>query len=148
LRNLGINTDAWLPGYLQAQWFEAVASIAAWRFPEVAQAEAEFQIGLVFIEGYASTFIGTALFAMLKVLPSRRVVDRLARSFRSGNNYTEVEIVENVPGRARIRMNTVEPRGEMTRAILQRGLQLGGIDGLQAQLVSLQGSSAEYLLTW
>jgi uncharacterized protein (TIGR02265 family) len=148
LRALGINPDSWLPAYPQAQWFEVIAAIAVWRFPRLTPAEAEFELGLLFIEGYANTFIGTALFAMLKVLPSRRVVDRLARSFRSGNNYTEVEILENVPCRARIRMNTVEPRAQMTRAILQRGLQRGGIEGLQAHLQSHQGSSAEYLLTW
>jgi len=109
---------------------------------------ARHQLGRDFIERYAETLVGRALFALLRLLGTKRIVHRMTRSFRTGTSFTEIEVVDETETGCVVVFSVVEPRGQFTLGVLEQGLQVAGIPGLTVALESLEGERARYRLTW
>lgn len=148
LTRLGVERDKRLPAYEFARWCEVVAYLAKALHPALPQGEAEYQLGCDFIERYAQTLIGRALFAVLKLLGPRRVLGRMARSFRTGTNFTQVDLSEELDSSALLRIASIEPRARFTHGILARGLFLAGIRTVDVALESVDGDAANFRVTW
>lgn len=148
LARLGVERDKRLPAYDFHQWCQAVAYLAHAAHPDLEAGEAEYQLGRAFIERYAETFIGKALFAVLKVLGPRRILGRMARSFRTGTNFSSAEVFDETAHGALLRLGPVEPRGRFSHGLLERGLELAGVPGLTVALESLVDEMADFRITW
>lgn len=109
---------------------------------------AQYQLGRDFIDNYVETLLGRALFALLRLLGTKRIVQRLARSFRTGTNYTEIDISNETDTGCNLAFNAVEPGAKFTQGVLARGLEVAGIPGVKVELAALDGESAVYALTW
>ena len=148
LASLGVSRSHPLPAYEFGLWCRVIEYVAQQVHPEKSLPEAEHQLGRNFMERYAETLIGRALFALLRLLGTKRIVHRLTRSFRTGNNYTEVEVVDETETGCVLVFNVIEPRGQMTLGVLEKGLQFAGIPGITVALESLEGERARYRLSW
>lgn len=148
LATLGISRGHSLPAYEAALWFQVIEYVARAVYPEREIGAAEYQIGRDFIERYAETLVGRALFALLRLLGTKRTVHRLTRSFRTGTNFTQVEIEDESDTGCIVAFNVVEPRGRMTHGVLSKGLEVAGIPDLKVALESLDGERARYRLSW
>lgn len=149
LRKLGIDLDArLLPAYPFERWLDALDLTVASLYPDLAPAEAFHELGKVLVESYQETMIGRALFTMLRVLPPRRVVGRMARNFRSSNNFTDVQIRDIDVCTVELDFNLVERQPSFTQGILAAGLPAVGIKGSSVTLVSFDGKRATYRLAW
>lgn len=148
LARLGVERDKRLPAYEFARWCETVAYLARALHPSLDAGEAEFRLGSDFIERYAQTLIGRALFAVLGLLGPRRVLGRMARSFRTGTNFTQADVSEETATSALLRIASIEPRARFTHGILARGLALAGIPTVQVQLESIDGDAAFFRVSW
>lgn len=143
-----VDLDKIQPAYPFTLWCEVLTYLAAVVHPGLSPKEGEEALGREFIERYTETLIGKALFAMLRLLSTERVVRRLARSFRTGTSFTEVEVRELNATGCTVVFNVVEPGGRVTQGVLARGLTLAGIRELSVTLEALEGESATYRLTW
>ncbi len=94
LAAMGISRTHRLPAYEFSLWCQAIEFIARCRHPNQPIGDAEYNTGLAFIEAYVETFVGRALFAMLRLLGTKRTVHRLTRSFRTGTNFTQIDVRE------------------------------------------------------
>lgn len=148
LGRLGIERTRRLPAYDFGAWCEAVALLAKALHPGLEPGDAEFQLGNDFIERYAESFIGRALFSVLKLLGPRRVLGRMARSFRTGTNFTQVELTEETASSALMRIGAIEPRARFTHGLLTRGLMLAGIPTVRVQLEGIDGETATFRVSW
>ncbi len=148
LAKWGVVPEKIQPAYEFSQWCRVLEYVARLMHPELPVGDAEYLLGRDFIEKYAETLIGRALFAMLRLLGTQRTVRRLARSFRTGTSFTEIEVRDMVEDGCVVLFNIVEPRGRVTEGVLARGLEVAGVRGLKVVLQSLDGESATYRLSW
>jgi uncharacterized protein (TIGR02265 family) len=145
---LGVARTHRLPAYEFELWCKIIEYIAHATYPDLPIGDAEYAIGREFVERYAETFVGRALFAMLRLIGAVRTIDRLSRSFRTGTNFTTIDIREQTETSCLLDFNIVEPRARLTQGILARGLEVAGIKGVVVTLESLQGERAVYRLAW
>ncbi len=148
LATLGVNRAHLLPAYEFELWCRALEYLARETYPELEVGDAELALGRGFIEKYAGTLIGGALFGLLRLLGTKRTIQRLTRSFRTGTSFTQIEVAEETPTGCLLQFNVVEPRGRMTEGVLSRGLEQAGIPGVRVTLESLVGEAAKYRVRW
>ena len=95
LRGVGVELDKpLLPAYPVQTWSRCIELCAPFAFPNESPQAAWFKLGERMIDGYQETMIGRAMFASLRLLGPRRMLQRSRRSFRSGNNYTDVVLTD------------------------------------------------------
>lgn len=148
LERMGVHRTKRLPAYELERWFQVVEFLARQVYPMLEVGEAEYRMGLAFIDGYEATFIGKALFAVLRLFRAQRVVGRLARSFRTGNNFTELIVRDEQATSCVIELNLIEPRGRLTHGVLQRGLEVAGVRGVEVLIERVDERSADYRVAW
>lgn len=148
LARLGVERDKRLPAYEFDRWCQTVTFLASQLHLTKTLGEAEFQLGSDFIERYAETLIGRALFAVLRILGPGRILKRMARSFRTGTNFTTADVSEETDHGALVRIASIEPRARFTHGILARDLQLAGIPGVKVDVASIDGDAATYRVSW
>jgi uncharacterized protein (TIGR02265 family) len=86
---LGIDIDRLLPAYPLETWWKAIEVAAAQGTGEpVARLRS---LGLRLVERYADSLMGRATLPLVRVLGPKRSLLRSQTTFRSGNNYLEVE---------------------------------------------------------
>ncbi|MFN0062030.1 MAG: DUF2378 family protein [Myxococcaceae bacterium] len=141
-------TGPWLPAYPRDKWFAVLAVVAQEVFPGRNPSDAYREMGRKIITSYQETIVGKALFAALRVLPTKRILERMARNFRTSNNYTTVEMVNVGPTSAELLFNVVEPEPTFTQGILEAGFPAAGVRGVTVKLLGLQGTSARFAVSW
>jgi uncharacterized protein (TIGR02265 family) len=72
----------------------------------------------------------------------------MARSFRTGTNFTTADVSEETDTGALVRIASIEPRARFTHGILARGLQLAGIPGVKVDVAAIDGDAATYRVSW
>ena len=148
LAALGVSRTTLLPAYEFEIWCRVLEYLARETHPGLEIGDAELALGRGFIEKYASTLLGAALFGLLRLLGTKRTIQRLTRSFRTGTSFTQIEIAEETPTGCLLQFNVVEPRGRMTEGVLSKGLEQAGIPGVRVKLESHVGESATYRVQW
>jgi uncharacterized protein (TIGR02265 family) len=137
-----------LPAYPWSSWIASLDATAEVLYPGHSHSQAYEEMGRLTISRYEETLVGKALFAALRLLSPQRVLGRLARSFKTSNNFTETNVVPLGPGRAEIRFNRVEPDPAFTLGVLAAGLPAAGVPGAKVTLQSREGEGATFLLEW
>jgi uncharacterized protein (TIGR02265 family) len=91
---LGIDLSKPLqPAYPLEVYSVLIGFIGRQRFPRLSEQEADFEVGRAFIEAYTTqTMMGKALKGLLRVIGPHRGLERMSRTFRSANNYTETRL--------------------------------------------------------
>lgn len=94
LDGLGIDLSKPLkPAYPLEVFSQLIGFIGRQRFPGLSEQEADFEVGRAFIEAYTTqTMMGKALKGVLRVIGPHRGLERMHRTFRSANNYTETRL--------------------------------------------------------
>jgi uncharacterized protein (TIGR02265 family) len=94
LQALGVEPERLQPAYPLATWLASIQLVGEACFPGVPPEEACFRTGQRFLESLESTPLGAAVFAVSRLVGTRRALARYARSARSSNNYTEASWCE------------------------------------------------------
>ncbi|MBS2029529.1 MAG: DUF2378 family protein [Deltaproteobacteria bacterium] len=88
-----------VPATTWARWVDAAAAEI---FSELPIDERHRRIGALALDGFKDTAIGKATMAILKLIGPRRSMHRLARNYRTVNNFCEPEVVELAPNQFRV----------------------------------------------
>ncbi len=148
LKALGLDLRRPLePGYPLETWFKVMRYGAALVAPGRSEAEQFELLGRRFIDGYEQTMVGRALLATMRVLGPRRTLERMSRNFRSGNNYTETQLVPKGPTDFELSFNQVKSP-EFYRGMLLAGLGRTDARDLAIQLVRHDGQGTTFRVTW
>ncbi|MBL8935449.1 MAG: DUF2378 family protein [Archangium sp.] len=143
LRALGIDyTKPLEPAYPLATWRKVVDFAGELVAPGQPYDRQQYALGSRFITAYAETFIGRATLPLMRVLGPRRMLERLARTFRTGNNYSETKLTQHAPNEFELWCNHVQ-NPSFYRGMLQTGLAHAGVTGVQVTTTAIDRSAPD-----
>lgn len=136
------------PAYPLAEYFRFLEIAGRDLYPDKPVNEAMFELGTCFLDGYLDTLMGKAIINFARLLGPARALRRSARTWRQGNNFTEVEVVERGAQCFELRFNLVGPYAEHTQGALTGALRINeGLD-VKVEVIGREGQGATYLVTW
>jgi uncharacterized protein (TIGR02265 family) len=148
LKQLGLDLGKILPAYPVTLWNQAVEVTAKALYPDLPLETAARRLGERMIEGYQNTVVGKAVLAMARLIGPRRALLRSRQNWRSGNNYTEVHIVEISPQEFRMTFNEKAVSKWVSQGLLYAGLKFAGANALQVEVERFTDNDATYHITW
>lgn len=131
LREAGVDLERPLQSaYPAATFARCIELVAAELSPGAPRERAHWIAGERFLEGFAQTLMGRAMFGLLRVLGPRRTLLRMERNFRTGNNYLRMRTEELGVGRIRLHVEDHVEEPEYLAGILCFGGQEVGARNL------------------
>ncbi|MET0404635.1 MAG: DUF2378 family protein [Cystobacter sp.] len=150
LRGAGVELDKpLLPAYPVEAWCQCIALSAPVAFPGDLPSVAWHKLGERMIDGYQETMIGRAMFASLRLLGPRRMLQRARRSFRSGNNYTEVEFTDVSDTEMNLWFNeTHDVLRHFTAGLVMAGMRMGGAELPKVAILHTDSRGVTFRASW
>lgn len=148
LKRLGIDLDHLQPGYPHEVVMEGARLAARAVFPDKSEAEGLAALGGLFLDGYTQTFVGAAMLQVMKLIGTRRTLERMQRNFRTGGNYLETRFSSLGPGKAQLWMNDVSGIPDFYAGLLRRGGQVTGARNLRVDFTPPTDASCTFLVEW
>lgn len=136
------------PAYPMEDYFRFVEIAARALFPGRPVGEAIHALGVAFVEGWQGTLIGRAAVQFMLVIGPVRSLKRAAQGFRSGNNFTEVQVVERGPTTFDLQFNVVGPWPEMTAGALLGAMRLSRDIEPKVEILERVGEGAVFRVSW
>ncbi|MBL8936406.1 MAG: DUF2378 family protein [Archangium sp.] len=133
---------AW-PSSRLKEWLDAISDVI---YESSTRDEAHRRIGRRFIDGWQRTMLGAASAQLLKVLGTRRALERLTRAFRTGDNYTESSVTFPAPTVALVTVRS-EPLPHYIAGVLDGGLSLLNLKG-RVSVESVTGDVMVFRIEW
>lgn len=133
---------AWPADRLKA-WLDAASDDV---YKDFSRDEAHRRIGRRFIDGWQRTLIGAASAQFLKIIGPKRALERLARAFRTGDNYSETAV--SFPGE-QVALVAVKTQSlpHYVAGILDGGLALLGVKG-RVSIERVEGEDMQFRVEW
>jgi len=148
LRRSGIDFSKELhPAYPLSVFLDTVKLLAASMGAEGSEDDRVFLVGRGFVKGYSETAIGKALVLLARAIGPKRMLERLTRQFRSGNNYSQTALVQKAPTEFELWCNSVNFPG-WYRGILTEGLTIAGAKNPEVTLASINDEGATFSIRW
>ncbi|REG33435.1 uncharacterized protein (TIGR02265 family) [Archangium gephyra] len=111
--------------------------------------EAHWWMGIHFMEGYLQTFTGRIVAELAPALGPRRMLERIGQDLRSGNNFSEVELVGHSPRHYELWMNDVlDDVPSFAAGFILRAQQLAGARGVHVDVASYDGTACTFDIRW
>lgn len=150
LRGVGVDLDkTLLPAYPMETWSRCITLSAPVVFPNELPSVAWHKLGERMIDGYQETMIGRAMFASLRLLGPRRMLLRAKRSFRSGNNYTEVQFTDVSETEMDLWFNeTHEVLRHFTAGLVMAGMRMGGAELPRVAILHTDARGVTFRASW
>lgn len=111
-------------------------------------AEGMYALGACFLDGYLDTLMGRAILNLAKLIGPTRALGRSTHTWRQGNNFTEVEVVERSPQSFELRFNVVGPWPEHTQGALAGALAVNDDLEIEVKILERAGEGAVYGVSW
>lgn len=148
LRVAGLDLEKPLaPIYTRAQWREFIL-ISAEELFQGSQEDRLEKLGGAFIDEYAQTFLGRAVAALVKVIGPKRALERMTKSLRSGNNYSETRTTFTGPTRAEFWLNETLGVPSYICGALSAVLRLAGARNVRIKTMQTDGHAATFAIEW
>lgn len=150
LRDAGIVVDEPLLSIYPADVFHRCVAIAAEAvYPAAKPDEAQHRVGRDHIDAFIQSYPGKMMVALARQIEPRMILEYAATFIRLGNNFTETRARVLGPNEDEVWMNDVGEVPGWYRGILQRGLEVANVRGVEAR--TLPGSpppTAVYRVSW
>ena len=149
LRKLGLDlSKPLLPAYPVPLWNQVLELTVATLSPGEPVDRAACLLGERMMHGYRATLVGQAVLAMAKLIGPKRALKRSRQNWRSGNNYSEVEVVELGPTDFRLTFNESGISRWVSQGLLKAGLTFAGAKELVVDVESFNELHCVYRVTW
>ncbi len=150
LRDVGLDLERPLEvAYPLAQWKVFLHIAAQVLYPHLPSVEAHWWMGIHFVEGYLQTSMGRVLAELAPVLGPRRMLERIGADLSSGNNFSEVRLVEHAPRYVELWMNDVlDDYSSFAAGLILRAQQMAGARNVSVDVWSFDGTAATFLIRW
>ncbi len=148
LRRVGIDFSKDLhPAYPLPVFHEVLKYLAASLGSEGTEDDRVYLVGRRFVHGYTETAIGKATVFLARAIGPKRMLERLSRQFRSGNNYSQTKLVQLGPTEFELWCNSVKYPG-WYRGLVTEGLGIAGAKDPVVTLKSLDPNGATFSIRW
>jgi uncharacterized protein (TIGR02265 family) len=148
LRAAGLEVDKPVaPAYTRDQWRQFIFISAEELFEGTIEERLD-QLGSTFIDEYAKTFLGRAVAAVIGVIGTKRAIERMTKSLRSGNNYSETRATFTGPHRAEFWLNETLGAPTYICGALAGVLRRSGCSKVTVKTLSTDGQAATFEIEW
>jgi uncharacterized protein (TIGR02265 family) len=144
----GIDLDRLLPAYPVTTVARAARAALPQLFPGQPPSEALRSFGVASLRGYNETVLGGAVVGLLKLLGTRRALERLRISMSAGSNYLKTDFTPVSERSARLTLSDVSEMPEFYQGIFEEGGRLIGASNFRVTLEPGAGPGASYLVEW
>jgi len=118
-------------------WMETLRVVAEMLYPGEPTEQAHRKVGRLYMEGFARTLVGKAIFGLGSTIGTRRMLPRMTRNFRTANNYIDTELAELGEGDWRMK---IIPHAEAGPALRARAkLSAAFIQGMMQAIFEQHG---------
>ncbi|MFE8604976.1 DUF2378 family protein [Archangium violaceum] len=150
LREAGLDLEKSLEvSYPLDEWKTFVHVASGALYPHLQPVEAHWWMGIHFMEGYLQTFTGRVVAELAPALGPRRMLERIGQDLRSGNNFSEVELVGHSPRHCELWMNDVlDDVPSFAAGFILRAQQLAGARGVHVDVASYDGTACTFDIRW
>lgn len=136
-----------LPQYPFTSWREFLRICREAAYPDLPTPEGYRRLGVRFIDGYATTLLGSAMARMARVVGPERTLQKATQNFRSANNFTQTAMTILPDGSRTLWMNGVDDP-DFTTGILQRGLELAGAKAINITYRGNIDDAVTFVIRW
>jgi uncharacterized protein (TIGR02265 family) len=150
LRDAGLSVDEPLLSVYPAEVFHRCVAIAAQAaYPGASAEDAQHRVGRDHIDAFIQSYPGKMMVALARQIDPRMILEYTATFIRLGNNFTESRMRVLAPRKHEIWMNDVGEVPWFYRGILQRGLEVANVKGVEVALVpGTPPPAATYEVVW
>ena len=118
-------------------WMETLRVVAEMLYPGEPTEEAHRNVGRLYMEGFARTLVGKAIFGLGSAIGTRRMLPRMTRNIRTANNYIDTDLKELGVGDWQM---TIIPHPEAGPAVRARAkLSAAFIQGMMQAIFEQRG---------
>jgi uncharacterized protein (TIGR02265 family) len=137
-----------LPGYPVETYGGLIDFVARQRWPDLPLEQGQFEAGQAFIHAYRQTLLGKALSGVLRTIGPHRVIERMTRTFRTANNFTETRLRKLGPANYELWFNYAS-RPHYFRGMVHAVIESCGAKQVEVKLVAgAAGSEVTLQVTW
>ncbi len=136
IREAGIALDEPLVSVYPAELFHRCAAMAcAAAYPDATAEGALHRAGRDHIDAFVQTYPGKMMAALARQIDPRTILDYTATFIRLGNNFTETRARPTGERSVEVWMNDVGGVADWYRGILERGLEVSDVKGVEVAVV-------------
>ncbi len=137
LKELGLDlTKPILPAYPRAVVNAAVLLTAKTLYPNDSLADAFYKVGQHVSIGAFSTVLGSATLRLVKLVGPTRALQRIARTFRTTNNYMTVALRELAPTDWELELSPSNDQPSYMQAVIEDVMKIAGAKELKVETVN------------
>ncbi len=133
--------------YTKEQWRHFIFTSAEELFEGTMESRLE-QLGADLMTAYAQTFLGRAVAAVLKIIGPKRTLERMTKSLRSGNNYSDTRATFTGPRRAEFWINETLGAPSYICGAIATVMAIGGARSVRVRTLSTDGQGATFEIEW
>jgi uncharacterized protein (TIGR02265 family) len=133
------------PAYPYAAWIESLKVTFDLVAPGAPVEVASHRVGRLLVTSLEKTTVGKALFALLRVIGIRRGLDRITRTIRMTNNYSQTKLTEQADGSFEIWCSQVT-YPHYYRGVFEAGLESLGAKDVKVEVLSHDPAGATFSL--
>ena len=149
LREAGISLDEPLLSVYPADVFHRCVAIAAQAaYPGETLEDATYRAGRDHIDGFVQSYPGKMMAALARQIEPRMILEYTATFIRLGNNFTESRSRVLGPKRSELVLNDVGEVPHWYRGIVQRGLEVANVKGVEVQVTAATPPSVTLDVSW
>lgn len=148
IRGAGLDPEKQVAAvYTRDQWRSFLEISAEELFEGPMEVRLE-NLGNSFIDEYAKTFLGSAVATVIRVIGMKRAIERMTKSLRSGNNYSETKATFTGPRRAEFWLNDCLGMPTYICGALAAILRRTGTESVRVVTLSMTGVEVVLEITW
>lgn len=151
LRAVGLDlSKPLLPAYSRKVVHAAITLTAKTLFPNAPLSDAMYLVGQHVTSGLRATTLGNAALAVVRIIGPRRTMSRLARTFRSTNNYMTVTLRELTPSAFELDLEPSNEFPSYMQAVIEDMLTIAGATELRVAVAKHDKAKEQctYRISW
>lgn len=148
-RAVGLDLDRTLEPAYDAEKFGALVELAREEvYPGLPREKGLRELGRRFLRGYVDTGLGKAMALMMRAIGPMKTLARMERNFRTGTNYVETRFTELGKTHAQLWINEVHGVAGFFAGVLLAGAEVVGAENTEVKVVTTEGPSATFDVSW
>lgn len=134
LRGLDLDKPL-LPAYPRTVVTDVVLHTARSLYPDLSESDAMYQVGKHVTPGQANTILGAATLKVLRLVGPHRTIERLARTFRTTNNYMTVTLTRASTSSYELELTPSNEYPSYMQAVIEDMLALTGAKDVEVKVL-------------
>jgi uncharacterized protein (TIGR02265 family) len=148
LATLGLDLDKKAIDVERERWAPMLAATVKALYPSLPTDEGYFRLGRAAMDGYESTVMGKALFAMMRLLGPTRTTRRVAENLRNANTYALAKHNELAPNKHEVWVNECNGNPGYLRGVLFGALERTGAQNIKVETLKFDGHAGTFAVSW